>query len=727
MGLFVTVTFTGDIERYLGQGNLTHALLALVLIPASRAQAPAGLAGEGGGFAPTPFPVLERNGKRVTVKRGILDVFSPERLLPVRVPRQVTMIRSHNRVVFYIAGGVFNQVAKVEVEVFARIPTVPGPLTIASWRKLLNRKPIHLVSLNVNPSEPTCDQLTALRMELSDVLFGGLDPELRVAEHADANLRAVIAGYPTIGRDVVRVLGPAHGGKGELRDEFSHTAASIQHLKGEIASAGRLAGQVSARIKGCGPPPGATTPTPAPPPPAPPVGVVQTDPGLSENMAPQASLAFSTVRPEGVPVIEVNDQTRYQQISGIGAAMTDTSAWLIYDELSSSDRLALLQELFGSSGIHLNFLRVPMAASDFTVSPDPYSYDDMPVGQTDPSLSHFSIAHDLDYIIPVLQQALTVNPGLQILANPWSPPGWMKSNDSLDNVNDQGTLLLSAYAPLASYFVKVIQTYEANGVPIDAITPQNEPRTSGAGTSYPGLTLPAADEAIFISQYLQPALAQAGLHPKIYGNDLSWDQLTYADSLAASPVAGDLSGIAWHCYFGSPTVMSQLHQIASGLDQIADECSPEIRSFGAPEYLISALRNWASAVAVWNVALDPQGGPKGTANGCPGCTGVVSIDEQSHTVSLSSEYYELGQVSEFVQPGAARIDSPNFVTYSLNSSDIETISSGLDDVAFQNPDGSKVLVAYNNSAAAISFAVESEGNYFTYTIPAQAMTTFTWR
>ncbi len=369
-----------------------------------------------------------------------------------------------------------------------------------------------------------------------------------------------------------------------------------------------------------------------------------------------------------------------------------------------------------------------MGASDFTESPQPYTYDDLPAGQSDPSLSQFSIAHDLPYIIPTLQQALAVNPGLEILANPWSPPAWMKANDSLDNVNDAGTLLTSAYGPLANYFVKFIQAYESDGVPIDAITPQNEPRTTGAGTPYPGLTLPEPDEAQFISQDLQPALTAAGLRTNIYGNDLSWDQLAYANGLASDPAAGgDLSGIAWHCYFGSPTVMSQLHQTAPGLEEIVDECSPEIRAFGTPEFLISTLRNWASVVGTWNVALDPQGGPKQADNGCPGCTGLVTIDEQAHTVSFGTEYYQLGQVGAFVQPGATRIDSQNFVSYGVNSSNIETITAGLDDVAFLNPDGTKVLVAYNNSTAGIPFGVESDGRYFTYTIPAQAMTTFTWR
>jgi glucosylceramidase len=203
--------------------------------------------------------------------------------------------------------------------------------------------------------------------------------------------------------------------------------------------------------------------------------------------------------------------------------------------------------------------------------------------------------------------------------------------------------------------------------------------------------------------------------------------LLYAAALVSEPSIGDLAGIAWHCYFGSPTVMSQLQLAAPALNQIVDECSPEVRSFGTPELLISSLRNWASVVALWNIALDSQGGPKQADNGCPGCTGIVTIDEQAHTGRLNTVYYQLGQVSAFVQPGASRIDSPSFVTYGVNRSNTFTVSAGLDDVAFLNPDGSKVLVAYNSSTTPISFAVESDGSYFSYTIPSQAMTTFVWR
>ena len=708
LGLIVTVTFKGDLGRYLGQGDLKNGLLALVLEPGTVMQPPAGLVEQGGGFTPVAFSMLVRHGKRETVGRGTVDLFGAEHLLRTFKGSRYGAIRDGDKVVFHMMGPVLADVGGIELKVFVKSPLrstngVPT-LTASGWRAVLDERSAAVARLSLDPSLLSSAQLAAVGSGVSSVSSDGVQPELRSEQKVRSQLKTALDDYAT-------VESLARGRRGlplvttrSLVSDLGNAGARIGRLHTEVAALRGLSGEIVALS------------TPG-------VQVVQTDPGFSQDLSAQPGRAISTLQPQGLPVIGVNPQVRYQQFSGIGAAMTDSSAWLIYDQLTARVRLALMQDLFGASGIHLNFLRVPVAASDFTVSPDPYSYDDMPAGQTDPGLSQFSIAHDLPYIIPALQQALQVNPGLQILANPWSPPGWMKANDALDNINDQGTLLPSAYGPLAEYFVKFVQAYENNGVPIDAITPANEP---GVGTSYPGMTLPASDEATFVSQYLQPALAGAGLHPRIYGNDVSWDQLTYADSLLSGPAAADLTGIAWHCYFGSPTVMSQLQKSAPGLDQIADECSPEIRSFGTPEYLISSLRNWASVVAVWNVALDPQGGPHGTAYGCLGCTGVVTIDEQSHTVSFGSEYYQLGQISAFVQPGAVRIGSPSFVTYNPDSSNIETVSSGLDDVAFQNPDGSLVLITYNNSSAPITFAVSSNGHYFTYTLPATAMTTFVW-
>lgn len=710
LGLIVTVRFKGDVGRYLGQGNLESGLLALVLEPGSDIHAPAGLVDQGGGFTPAAFSTLVRSRKRETVKRETVDLFGAEHVMRTFKGGQSGAVRQGDEVVFHVMGPVLAHLRGIRFEVFVKSPlgstkAVPR-LMASSWRAVLNERPAAAVALSLNPSLLSRAQLAAVGRGVSSVLSDGVQPVLRFEQKIHSRLTTALDHYATV-ETLARRRGLPRVTTRSLVSELGNAVMRIGRLRGEVAVLEGLSGEI------------VTLSTPG-------VQVVQTDLGLSQELSPRPGRAISTLQPQGLPVIDINPQVSYQQFTGIGAAMTDSSAWLIYDQLAADDRLTLMQDLFGASGIHLNFLRVPMAASDFTVSPDPYSYDDMPSGQTDPSLSHFSIAHDLPYIIPTLQAALSVNPGLQILANPWSPPGWMKANGSLGNATGQGTLLPSAYAPFADYFVKFIQAYQGDGIPIDAITPVNEPITSGPGTPYPGLTLPEPQEATFMSKYLQPALARAGLHPKIYGNDASWDQLTYADSLSSGPAAGDLTGIAWHCYFGSPAMISQFQTSAPGLDQIADECSPEIRTFGAPEYLISTLRNWASVVAVWNVALDPQGGPHGTVDGCPGCAGVVTIDEQSHTVSFSSEYYQLGQVSAFVRPGATRIESSSFVTYGVDGSGIETVSSGLDDVAFQNRDGSLVLVTHNNSSGPISFAVDTNGHYFTDTLPARAMTTFVW-
>ena len=120
--------------------------------------------------------------------------------------------------------------------------------------------------------------------------------------------------------------------------------------------------------------------------------------------------------------IDVNEHQQFQQMDGFGAAVTDSSAWLMYTRMNTSQRNDLMKRLFDpANGIGISFVRIPMGASDFSVN-GPYSYDDLPPGQTDPTLSKFSINHDTAYILPILKQALALNPSLKFMANPWRPP-----------------------------------------------------------------------------------------------------------------------------------------------------------------------------------------------------------------------------------------------------------------------------------------------------------------
>lgn len=457
------------------------------------------------------------------------------------------------------------------------------------------------------------------------------------------------------------------------------------------------------------------------------VGVVQTTISLSQRMAQLPDIDFgSSAPPKGMPVISVNEKARYQRITGIGGAMTDSSAWLIQRQMQPTPRSELMTDLFAPypAGINISFLRIPMGASDFTMTGKSYSYDDMPAGQSDPSLKHFSIAHDVRYIIPALREALAIDPHIALQANPWSPPAWMKTNDALNNYANSGDLLGRDYGALAAYFVKFLKAYAAAGVPISMITPNNEP---GNPTRYPGLNLSEHAEANLVQYFLAPALKTAGLRTQIFGHDAGWSpgSVAFAQSLAGSSASSSLSGIAWHCYHGSPIAMSHLHQLHPKLTEMMDECAQGLTS-SISETIIASINNWASAVVLFNLALNTHRGPVEPHNGCPGCTAEATIDQQTGTYSVGLNYYQLGQATAFIAPGAHVIASNHFVSYNIAGNDPTISTPGLDDVALQNPDGSIVLLAYNNSAKPVSFAVSWHGKSFTYTIAPKATTTFEW-
>jgi O-glycosyl hydrolase len=428
-------------------------------------------------------------------------------------------------------------------------------------------------------------------------------------------------------------------------------------------------------------------------------------------------------------VIRINDRIRYQRMEGFGAALTDASAWLMADRLSPRRRARLLRDLFGAHGLRLSSLRIPMGASDFTRDGRPYSYDDLLPGLSDPLLSHFSIAHDRSYILPILRQIRRLNRRAKIFASPWSPPAWMKANHSFSNLRGAGSLLRAAYAPFAQYFVRFIQEYAAAGVPIAAITPQNEP---GVRSSYPGMQFSAAQEARFIGSYLAPALRAAHLHPAIYGLDHGWRAHSYARALLRNRAAARaLTGIAWHCYTGNVRVMSRLHRVAPRLKHAETECSTGIAPGPPAEMVVASARNWAGTAQLWNLALNGHGGPvQGPKSGCRRCRGVVEISERTGRIRRGRDYYQLAQASRFVTVGARRVASNNFVSYR------ETFyarrgrgyaTHDIDDVAFVNPNRSRVLLVYNNAARRRSFWVAWRGSSFRYTLPGGATATFVWR
>jgi glucosylceramidase len=444
------------------------------------------------------------------------------------------------------------------------------------------------------------------------------------------------------------------------------------------------------------------------------VSVWETTADQSKLLAAQPGATFTSGTGSGSQTITVNPNTTYQSMTGFGASLTDSSAWLI---ANSPQRNTIMSKLFDpSQGIGLDFLRQPIGASDFSRSL--YSYDDVPAGQTDPNLADFSVAHDNSYILPLLQQARQLNPSTTIMATPWSPPGWMKTSGSMIG----GTLNTADYQVYANYLVKFLQAYQAAGVPVALISPQNEPEFSPS--NYPGSTFTGSQETTLIGSDLGPAIKAAGLSTQVLGYDHNWNDIGFPETiLGNSAAAAYTAGTAWHCYSGDPSAQTTVHNAYPSKDTYFTECSGSQSANTANTFsdsldwqtenlIIGATRNWAKSVVTWNMALDPSGGP---SMNCTTCTGVVTVNNSAGSAAYNAEYYVLGQASKFVKPGAVRIDSNTFG------------SGNVEDVAFRNPDGSIAMVVLNaDTANAHTFNVSQNGQSFTYTLPAKAVATFTW-
>ncbi|HEX3762058.1 MAG TPA: ricin-type beta-trefoil lectin domain protein [Kofleriaceae bacterium] len=436
---------------------------------------------------------------------------------------------------------------------------------------------------------------------------------------------------------------------------------------------------------------------------------------VTRGLQPQAAIAFAAGTAGNGQTISVDETTRFQQFSGAGASFTDTAAWLMNGSgaLSSATRSSVMQQLFDpGAGIGLSFLRNPMGASD--LARFDYTYDDVAAGQTDPSLRAFSIAHDLADVLPLTKQAKLLNPALKVMGTPWTAPAWMKDNDAID----QGFLQAQFYGAYAQYFVKYVQAYAAQGVPIDYVTAQNEP-TCCAG--YPSMQWNGSGVDFFIANDLLPAFHAAGLTTKVLALDWNWDSYAAfgAPTVQDAAIRNDalFGGIAWHGYSGDVTQQTTVHNQFPGVDAfdtehsggtwIADQQHEDMFN------IIDYTRNWGRSVVKWSLAVDQNMGPHN--GGCGTCTGLITVhhgDSRSGQVDFNIEYYDMGHLTKFVRPGAFRIAS--------------TSSTSVPNVAWLNPDGSKALVAYNASGTTQSVHVIWGNESFTYSLPARTSATFTW-
>jgi glucosylceramidase len=453
------------------------------------------------------------------------------------------------------------------------------------------------------------------------------------------------------------------------------------------------------------------------------VSVVLSTHDRSSLMAAQPAVTF-TATTGGSNLVVVDEGQQYQSIEGFGAAFTDSAADLLEKVVPSANLNGTLSDLFtrNGNGIGLSFMRNPMGASDIALSV--YSFDDMAVGQTDASLAHFSIAHDQSYVLPLVLQAKALNPQMKIMANPWSPPGWMKDPASMNPVSMLGGSLLlntSTETAFANYFVQYIQAYQAAGVPIDYISLQNEPLYVTA--SYPSMGMDAPTQLSLLSNYVLPALKTANLSTRVLVYDHNWDTPAYPETVFAGLGAQQLTqiaGAAWHGYGGAPGAQQTVQNLYPALGQYMTEHSGGTwvsDQFNSDFLEIThVLRNAGKAYVKWSLALNENMGPDLTQNaglgGCNTCTPIVTVNSQTGAVTKAIEYYTLGHYSKYVLTGAVRV-------YSNNTPSIAS-------VAFVNPDSSKALIAFNSAATSEAFQVQWGAQSFSYTLPAYGAATFTW-
>jgi len=407
-------------------------------------------------------------------------------------------------------------------------------------------------------------------------------------------------------------------------------------------------------------------------------------------------------------VIEVDDKQTYQSIDGFGYTLTGGSATLI-NKLPEGQKDALLKELFSAdgNGIGVNYLRISVGASDLSAAP--FSYNDLPEGQTDPNQDKFSIAMEQTDFLPILKRIVAINPAIKIMGSPWSAPTWMKDNNSFKG----GSLKPEYYESYAKYFVKYIKAMKAEGITIDAITIQNEPLHPG---NVPSMYMEAQDQANFIKTALGPAFQSAGIKTKIIVYDHNADRPDYPITILKDPEAAKyVDGSAFHLYGGKIDALSQVHEAFPNKNLYFTEQwvggpsnFPEDLKWHVSTLIIGATRNWSKNVLEWNLAADPEYKPH-TVGGCTSCLGAITIGQD---VSRNVAYYIIGHASKFVPAGSVRISS--------------NLIDELDNVAFKTPGGKTVLIVVNKGNSAKAFNIKHQSKVAATSLAAGAVATYIW-
>ena len=412
----------------------------------------------------------------------------------------------------------------------------------------------------------------------------------------------------------------------------------------------------------------------------------------------------------------MNDANAYQTWEGFGGAFNEKGWSYLTSQQMKDQALALL---FGKDGCNFAWGRIPIGASDYAM--DRYSLNET---SGDTSMSKFSIDRDKMKLIPYIKAAQAVKPNIRFWASPWSPPTWMKTapfnpNTGASHSNFDGGVMKSDDTTLkafALYLVKFVQAYAAESINVEVVSPQNEPNYE---QNYPSCHWTSSTFVTFVGKYLGPALTSASLTTKVLDGTLSnpsgdadIGQSVLKDATAKGYIKA--IGVQWGMADSGP--VNTLKGLAGGIPIWLSETkcggnigstapAPNDFSYGRDTwgYITGAIKNGLTAYNAWNMVLDKGGLGIDDTRKWPQNALLVA---DSGTVTATTAYYVFRHFSQFVDPGAKRIDA-----------------TGGDAIAFKNPDGSLVAVMFNSGSANNSYVVSIGGKKVQFAMPGSGWAT----
>ncbi|KAK4093994.1 CAZyme family GH30 [Purpureocillium lilacinum] len=436
-----------------------------------------------------------------------------------------------------------------------------------------------------------------------------------------------------------------------------------------------------------------------------------------------------------------------QKITGFGAAVTDATV-TTFNTLPNDALDSLLNTLMTSDGAGFSLMRHTIGASDLSAYP-PYTYDDS-MGQPDPNLTHFGLHKQGRNMTVLLKHMKDRQPDLKVIGSSWSAPGWMKQNGKLIDGNTATNNLWDIFhgpgspnysSAFAQYFVKYIQTFQERGVPIYAITIQNEPMNNKAG--FPTMDMIAEEQAVLIASYILPAFREENITTQIWAYDhntgmciLRGDIPPVSQNRIDHPrfpqtvldlVGRSVNTVAWHCYADVQhkwKTMKHFYQryreMNRTVDQYMTECWTPSRNttwHQAADFTMGPLRNWGSGVISWPLGANSTDGPYLPSNdACHSCTGLVTINDNG-TYTFQTAYYMMAQFSKFMPPGSTVLHD--------NGTYVHESGAGISAVASETPDGSRTVVIKNTFGNDIYvFLNTTSGQKWSGNIPMNSVTTW---